>query len=248
MFESEITSLANTDKEYKLDFGQVLNKAIQLTTDNLATIWIINLIYFFMAIILTLTIVGIIALPALKFGYTIITKKLLDGEAIEIGDLFKGFDYFVPTFKVFLGYMGFVFLIISPFLLLLIPIIGSGGDEEVIESMAPIFGMFYLLFIFLTSVGVYIFNAFFGLAPQFKVFGNLSTVNAFKSNYRFGKKRFILWVALFLIGGLIGGIATYLFLLGLHFMEFMKNIAFFEIMKQQQSEEESLITQFDNVL
>ena len=246
MYHDEIVELSSTEKQYELDLGTVLSRAFEYTKTNLGTLWIMNLVYFFCSMALGITLIGVIALPALSFGYAMVAKKLVDGEQIEVGDIFKGFNHIGPTLKVGLVYFAFYMLIFIPVLLLFLPTVLS-GDESALEAMMPLFMIVYMLMTLILSLGTYPLLALFGLAPHFKVFSKLRTLDAFKANFNFVKKRFWMWILIYLVGGIVGGLGTYILLLGLHFMPLVKAIAFFDIMKRQDQGEE-LLQQLESTL
>lgn len=86
--------------EYKpLDFGDVLTRAFELYKINMGLLILVHLV----AGLLALVTFGILAGP-LYAGVSIIMLNLYDQKEPKpvTGDLFKGFDYFLPAFLLFL--------------------------------------------------------------------------------------------------------------------------------------------------
>ena len=102
-----------------IDIGSVLNRAFELYKQNLATLLIVTLL----GGIISVASVGVLAGP-MYAGLIVVALGLLDKKqpAPAIGDLFKGFEYFVPSL-IFCILM-FVVMFVGQFILAFIPLIG----------------------------------------------------------------------------------------------------------------------------
>ncbi len=87
--------------------------------DNFLVIWVNGLIAFLTSVLAAITIIGLIAIPAISGGYIESLLRIRKGENVEIGDFFTfGFNHF----GAFLGLALLSFLGIAfGFLLLIIP-------------------------------------------------------------------------------------------------------------------------------
>ncbi|HNR94324.1 MAG TPA: hypothetical protein PKM67_00860 [Kiritimatiellia bacterium] len=86
--------------EYKpLDFGDVLKRAFDLYKENLGLLIVVHLV----GGLLSLCTIGILAGP-LYAGVSLVMLALYDRKDPKpvVGDLFKGFDFFLPAFLLFL--------------------------------------------------------------------------------------------------------------------------------------------------
>lgn len=103
-----------------IDIGSVLNRGFELYKQNISTLLITTLLG---AIIAGVSF-GILAGP-MYAGIVYVTLALLDKSqpAPVIGDLFKGFNFFVPSLIFFV--LLFVVLFVGQFVLAFIPLIGG---------------------------------------------------------------------------------------------------------------------------
>ena len=103
-----------------IDIGSVLNRGFELYKQNISTLLITTLLG---AIIAGVSF-GILAGP-MYAGIVYVTLAFLDKKqpAPVIGDLFKGFNFFVPTLIFFV--LLFVVLFVGQFVLAFIPLIGG---------------------------------------------------------------------------------------------------------------------------
>lgn len=102
-----------------IDIGSVLNRAFELYKQNLTTLMIAT----FLAGVIAAVSVFILAGP-MSAGLVLVTLALLDKKqpTPAIGDIFKGFEYFVPTLIFFI--LMFVVMFVGHFILAFIPILG----------------------------------------------------------------------------------------------------------------------------
>lgn len=125
-----------------VDIGNALKRGFDLYKENIATLLIATLL----ASIISCVTVGILAGPMMA-GLTLITLRLVDRQEPkpEIGDLFKGFSFFVPTL-VFVILLVVVQLIGS-FILGLFPFIGVllSSLFSMALNTAVLFTMFYIV-------------------------------------------------------------------------------------------------------
>ncbi len=103
-----------------VDIGSVLNRGFDLYKQNISTLLLTTLLG---AIIAGVSF-GVLAGP-MYAGIVWVTLGLLDRKqpAPVIGDLFKGFNYFVPSLVFFI--LLFVVLFIGQFVLAFLPLIGG---------------------------------------------------------------------------------------------------------------------------
>jgi len=104
----------------EVKFGEWIEKGFNLYKENFSILVLASLI----AILLSVVTIGILAGPMLA-GLILITLKLLDRKEPkpEVGELFKGFDYFLQSF-LFIVVWG-VAVFIAMFIVGLVPLIGS---------------------------------------------------------------------------------------------------------------------------
>lgn len=102
-----------------IDIGAVLRRGYELYKDNITTLLVATLL----AGILTMFTLGILAGPMMA-GLAMITLGLIDKKQPkpEIGDLFKGFNFFVPSLLFFIAF--FAAMMIGSVILGIIPILG----------------------------------------------------------------------------------------------------------------------------
>ncbi len=94
-----------------IDAVGILKEAWELFTRQWQTWLLIGLCFFLIAMVLSLTCVGLICMGALQAGLYIAAFKQLRGQTPEVRDLFEGFQFFGPTtlliiisgFLIFLG-------------------------------------------------------------------------------------------------------------------------------------------------
>jgi uncharacterized membrane protein len=121
----------------------------------------------------------VIAAAPLVFGLYFMALKTIRGEEVKITDVFKGFNYFVTSWALFIGWMlavaiGLVFLIVPGLLLLVlfqyaIPIAvsqGVGAIESLKESYVT--GRKHLQFSIILGI-VLVVVQFVGVALPFGV-------------------------------------------------------------------------------
>lgn len=103
-----------------IDIGSVLNRGFELYKQNISTLLITTLL----GAIIAGASFGILAGP-MYAGIVYVTLALLDKKqpVPVIGDLFKGFNYFVPALIFFV--LLFVVLFVGQFVLAFIPLIGG---------------------------------------------------------------------------------------------------------------------------
>lgn len=99
-------------------FGEWIQRGLDLYKANAATLILVNLL----AMVLSTLTVGVLAGPMFA-GVIIVTLALLDGKEPkpEVGDVFKGFTYFLQTFLLFIvlfavSFVGQMILAFIPFL------------------------------------------------------------------------------------------------------------------------------------
>ena len=125
----------------KVNFGEWIEKGFNLYKENFITLVLASLI----AVVLSVVTVGILFGP-MWAGILLITLALFDNKKPkpEVGDLFKGFNYFLNTF-LFVIVWGIVLFVIS-FILALVPCIGQVASL-LIGFVAQAFLMFGLFLI-----------------------------------------------------------------------------------------------------
>ncbi len=125
-----------------VDIGEALRKGYNLYKENISTLLIATLL----AAIISVLSVGILAGPMLA-GIVLLTLGLIDKRTPkpEIGDLFKGFSFFIPSlvFVILLVVVSFV----GQFILGLIPILGFLLSIlfSMALSTAVMFTIFYIV-------------------------------------------------------------------------------------------------------
>lgn len=104
----------------EVKFGEWIEKGFNLYKENFSILVLASLI----AVLLSVATIGILAGPMLA-GLILITLKLLDKiePKPEVGELFKGFDYFLQSF-LFVVVWG-VAVFIAMFIVGLVPLIGA---------------------------------------------------------------------------------------------------------------------------
>ena len=125
-----------------IDIGTVLNRAFDLYKENISTLLITSLLGF----IIAGASFGILAGP-MYAGIIWVTLGLLDKKqpAPVIGDLFKGFNYFVPSLIFCL--LLFAVLFVGQFILAFIPLIGGllGLAVSLGVPTLVMFALFYIV-------------------------------------------------------------------------------------------------------
>jgi putative exporter of polyketide antibiotics len=104
----------------EVKFGDWIQKGFDLYKDNLATLILVNLL----AVVISVFTVGILAGP-MAVGVILVTLALLDKQqpAPQVGDVFKGFSYFLPSFLFCIAFL--VVMMIGSFILGMIPCLGQ---------------------------------------------------------------------------------------------------------------------------
>lgn len=125
-----------------VDIGNALKRGFDLYKENITTLLIATLL----ASIISVVTVGILAGP-MAAGLTLITLRLVDRQEPkpEIGDLFKGFSFFVPTLVYVILLV--VAQLIGGFILGLFPFIGVllSSLFSMALNTAVLFAMFYIV-------------------------------------------------------------------------------------------------------
>ena len=125
-----------------IDIGTVLTRAFDLYKENISTLLITSLLGF----IIAGASFGILAGP-MYAGIIWVTLGLLDKKqpAPVIGDLFKGFNYFVPSLIFCL--LLFAVLFVGQFILAFIPLIGGllGLAVSLGVPTLVMFALFYIV-------------------------------------------------------------------------------------------------------
>lgn len=125
-----------------VDIGNALKRGFDLYKENITTLLIATLL----ASIISVVTVGILAGP-MTAGLTLITLRLVDRQEPkpEIGDLFKGFSFFVPTLVYVILLV--VAQLIGSFILRLFPFIGVllSSLFSMALNTAVLFAMFYIV-------------------------------------------------------------------------------------------------------
>ena len=102
----------------EVDFEGWIRKGFEMFKTNAGSL----IVAVFLAVLLSACTLGILAGPMLA-GLAIMTIQIFDGESVEIGDVFKGFQFFLPSF-LFLLVWGFIFTSITSILVTL-PLFGT---------------------------------------------------------------------------------------------------------------------------
>jgi len=130
-----------------LDLGNVISRSFDDYKSNFIT--------HFIASILTAIVSGLafgLLLGPMQVGYMKMQDKLRSGQAIEIGDVFKGFDHFAPALVVWLvgGILvgiGFILCVIPGFLLLpILPVafhLVGRGEKDGIQALKRAWRLVY---------------------------------------------------------------------------------------------------------
>ncbi len=228
--EVAVREMANETGKREFRIGDYISKAFEFTKAHLGTLVVINLVYFLLVLLLTLTLVGMLALPALTFGYAEITRKLNKGEQIQTSDLFSGFDHFGKLLQVGLLYF-LVFLIIALPILIAAIAMGLFANQGA-EEFAGFFAAGMILLYIPLFLLAYAFQTWFAVVPHFAVYGNMSALDAFKNSFRFTKKNFWYWLLLLIIGGFMASLGIYACYIGaiftIHALPMIKAVAFFD--------------------
>ena len=119
-----------------VDFGGWINKGFTMYKENAVALIVAGLI----AGLLIGVTFGILAGPMIA-GLTLMTIRIYDGEKVEIGDVFQGFQFFLPSF-LFILVWGFIILL-AALLLEMIPILGilAGNIPGLVFGTLLIFAM-----------------------------------------------------------------------------------------------------------
>ena len=106
--------------QVQVDLGNWIKDGLDLYKDNFGILVLVSLI----AIILTGATLGILAGP-MGAGIVLITLKIYDNkdEQTEVGDLFKGFNFFLQSFLLCIVWG--ILLFLASLILGVIPIIGT---------------------------------------------------------------------------------------------------------------------------
>lgn len=125
-----------------VDIADALRRGYNLYKDNISTLLIATLL----ATIISVLTIGILAGPMLA-GLVMLTLGLIDRQqpAPTIGDLFKGFSFFLPALVLIILF--FVVSLVGQFILGLIPILGILLSTlfSMALSTVVMFAIFYIV-------------------------------------------------------------------------------------------------------
>jgi hypothetical protein len=79
---------------YKIDVGRALTDGWRLFTLDPVGYILFALVSGFLGLLLSITVIGLIALPALFAGFWVVPLMMLKGRRTSFGDFFKGFSFF----------------------------------------------------------------------------------------------------------------------------------------------------------
>lgn len=232
---SEVGEMKQPGFKYEFKFGEYISKAFDISKDQLGQWALYNLVYILCAIGLTITIIGLLAMPALAFGYVYTTRKVMKGGQVEVGDLFRGFDHFGKLVQVGLVFLGAGLLLFSPIIVMLIGLGISGSfDEEALSGPATVGVLLMYLYYFFIILAMIVGQSLFSMTAHFAVYGNMSAIDAFKASFKFTKKQFWYWLLFIFAIGFLGGLGVYACYIGMFFtIQFApvaKTVAFFDIL------------------
>lgn len=125
-----------------IDIADALRRGFNLYKENITTLLIVTLL----AVIISAATIGILAGPMFA-GTVFVVLGLIDRKEPkpEIGDLFKGFNYFIPSLVFMILFM--VASLVGRFILLFIPVLGFFLSilYSMALSTAVIFVIFYIV-------------------------------------------------------------------------------------------------------
>jgi len=230
---TEVGEMSSPGYNYEFKFGEYISKAFDISKDQLGQWVLYNLVYILCTMGLAITIIGLIAMPALAFGYVYTTRKVMKGGQVEIGDLFKGFDHFSKLFQVGLVFLGALILLFSPIIVGLIGLGLSGSfDSDTLSGPATAGVILMYLYYFFIILVMIVGQSLFSMTSHFAVYGNMSAIDAFKASFRFTKKQFWYWLLYIFAIGFLGGLGVYACYIGMlftiQFAPVAKTVAFFE--------------------
>lgn len=175
-------------------------------------------------LILGITVVGLLigsAVPVVLIGpmmcgiYLVLLKKL-EGKRIEFSELFKGFDYFLPSLVLSIIIMAPVFVMIAGIYAPMIAFALAGprmSEEELFAFIAGTIAVELIFAVFMVCLHTLLMFAFPLLVDR-----NLSAVQAIKLSARAVWKNLSGVAGLFLVG-FVAAIAGYLVLcIGVYFV------------------------------
>ncbi len=162
-----------------VDIAEALRRGFNLYKENITTLMIATLL----AMIISVVTVGILAGPMMA-GLILITLRLVDKSdpKPEIGDLFKGFEFFLPSLVYIVLLM--VAQFVGKFVLGWFPIIGI--------LLSSLFGM--------------ALSASVMFAMYYIVDRKQDVVAAIQQSFELVKKNFWVFLALNLVAGLLSGL------------------------------------------
>ena len=165
----------------EVKFGEWIEKGFNLYKENFSILVLASLI----AILLSVVTIGILAGPMLA-GLILITLKLLDREKPkpEVGELFKGFDYFLQSFLFIVVWGVAVFIAMS------------------IVGLVPFIGALASLFLSLAAGALLMFGLFLIVDKGMDFWpASLESFNVVKTNF---------WpfLGLSIVAGIIGSIGA----------------------------------------
>lgn len=164
-----------------LDIGSVLNRAFELYKQNISTL----LITCLLGGIIAMVSFGILAGP-MYAGIVYVTLGLLDRKqpAPVIGDLFKGFTWFVPSLIFFI--LLFVVIFFGQIILAFVPLIG-GLLSMAVAIGVPTLVMFALFYI---------------------VERNMEVIPAIQASVELVKKNFWIFLGLYIVAAVISSLGV----------------------------------------
>jgi len=150
--QDKVRKAAEPNFNYDFDFGNILSRGLDLSKEDIGAWAVFNLVYFLMSLLLTITVIGIVALPALNFGYIYTVRKVMKGGKVETGDIFKGFDHFGKLLSIGLLAFGalyslmmllyiplYIILIVGQAMLFFAPHFGVYGNMGAVEALKASF-------------------------------------------------------------------------------------------------------------
>lgn len=173
-----------------IDISDVLRRSFDLYKENITTL----LIATFLAFVISLLSVGILAGPMFA-GLVLITLGLIDKKQPkpDVGDLFKGFNHFLPA----LVYVILVF--VASFL------------GQIILGFIPILGIFLPTLFSLALGTVTLFALFYIVEKQMDV------VAALQKSYEVVKTNFWIFFAIYIVASVISMLGMIACFIGVFF-------------------------------
>ena len=196
---------------YAMNVTDYISGGIQMVKDNLGMFVGYTLLMFVISSVAGMMPFGSIAVGApLSAGFFIAANRLNQGYEIELGDFFKGFEYFGQL-------VVYSLLMLLAFAALAIPAGVFIGSMFILDFDSEVAILFSLVFGFASAIAITYFAVSFMWAPHLIVFGNKKAFESLDLSRRIIRNDFWNFIGMGILLGLMNIAGAMFFGIGLLF-------------------------------